>query len=392
MSRRFALAVVLTLAACSAPAAPIEEPEEKVTAEQLLSEAQAAESGGQLKVAVEKYRQAIRLEPAEYDPNRRLVELLIRENRAADAVEAAKAYKAASPEDLRGNHLIADAQLAAGNYSDAAEAMSKILQFEDDAAAYEKRGRARVLGKDLRGGEEDYRKAVELEGDNVEYLVGLASVLIRRNQEAQAKQILAKALEINSEHPRANIMMGIVFRSEVALDDALKHHLRAARVAPENARAHFELGITYNLRGDNIAAEASLARAVELEPGDGLNWYAYGEVLRLRGKIAESLAPYRRAVELMPKHDKAPNKLGYVLFKLGKVAEAEVVLTAAVRNNPDDPYPYFNLGMVYAQGEKLALAINSFQRFLDLAPDQDKDIPVARRQIRELKRKLRRQR
>ena len=393
LCRSAAIIVALVAAACSAPPKKTSGPEEeKVSAEQLLTEARADEEAGKPKAAVAKYREAIRLAPTDYEANSRLVALLVREGAGADAVEAAKAYKAASPDDLRGNHLLADAYLVAGDYGEAAAAMSRLLQFEDDATAYEKRARARVLAGDLRGGEEDYRKALELDSENIDYLVGLGSVLLRRESRDQAREALSKALEANAEHGRANILMGILYRDAMELDTALKHHLRAARVDPENPRAHFELGITYNLRGDNIAAEASLAKAVRLEPNDGINWYAYAEALRVLGKFQESLDPYRKAVELLPGHKKAPNKLGYVLFKLGKVAEAEVVLTAAVRNNPNDPYPYFNLGMVYASGEKLALAINSFQRFLDLAPENDRDIPVARRQIRELTRKLRRQR
>lgn len=385
------VSLLLALGACSGPARDTAKPEEpKADAEQLLTEGIAAEGGGEYDKAEKRYRKAIRLKPAEYEASSRLVGLLLKRSRATDALEAAKAFVAANPEDLRGLHLVADANLAAGIYDAAVSAMSRLLEVDDDATAYEKRARARVLGKDLKGGEDDYRKAVELDPENIEYQVGLASVLIRRGAPAQAKEYLTKALAQNEEHARANILIGIVYREEMELDKALKHHLRAVRVAPENGRAHFELGITHNLRGDNLAAVASLAKAVELEPDDGINWYAYGEALRLQGKIAESLEPYQKAVELMPDHPKAPNKLGYVLFTLGKVGEAEVVLTKAVRNNPEDPYPYFNLGMVYETGDKLVLAINSFKRFLELAPQEDKDIPVAKKKIRDLTRRLRR--
>jgi cytochrome c-type biogenesis protein CcmH/NrfG len=242
-SRPAALIASLLLAsafACSGPPKEVEEPEEPAAdPQQLLSQGIAAEGEGKYDVAEKSYRESIRLKPADYEANSRLVGLLIKRGQAADALEAAKAFAAANPDDLRGLHLLADANLSSGNYEDAAAAMSKLLELDDDATAYEKRARARVLGQDLRGGEEDYRKALELQPDDLEYMVGLGSVLIRRGAPSQARELLAKALEIDEEHPRANVLIGIIYRTEMELDQALKHHLRAARVAPQNGRAHF---------------------------------------------------------------------------------------------------------------------------------------------------------
>jgi tetratricopeptide (TPR) repeat protein len=395
-SRSAALSIVFLWCAggCGSAEKEIEEPKgPELSAAELTAQGAQAEEADRLAEAEDAYRRAITADPKLYEPNQKLVALLIATARPAEAVEVARAYLAARPEDLRANHLVADAHLAAGAYGEVDAVLSAVLADDDsDSMALEKRARARILAGDLARGEEDYRRALEIDAENIEYMVGLGSVLIRRGEKAEAKEWLGKVLAKNEEHPRANVLMGIVYRESLELDDALRHHLRAVRVAPESARAQFELGITQNLRGDNVAAERNLGRAVQLEPNDAINWYAYGEALRILEKYGEAAAAYKRALEIDPNHGKAPNKLGFVLFKLGDVDEAEVVLTAAVRANPDDPYPYFNLGMVYGKGEKHTLAINSFLRFLELAPKDDKDVPVARRQIALLRRELRRSR
>lgn len=361
------------------------------TADKLLEQGIVAEKAGKTDEAEKKYRGAVKLDPKSYEPSRRLVELLLGAGRAMEAAETAEAYQAARPDDLKANHLLADAYIAGGDYRGADKVLTELIDADDsDATAFAKRGRARVMGKDLPRGIDDFRRAIELDPENPDYLVDLGSALLQQKKVDEAREELNKALAINENHPRANVLMGITYRNEFKLDDALRYHLRAARVAPDSARAHFELGITQNLRGDNLAAEKELERATQLEPGDPLNWYAYGEALRILGKFEAAIPAYRKTLELDPNHKKAPNKLGYVLFKAGKPGEAEVVLTEAVRNNPDDPYPYFNLGMVYAQADKYTLAVNAFRRFLDLAPKDDRDVPTAKKQIRLLRRKIKR--
>jgi cytochrome c-type biogenesis protein CcmH/NrfG len=200
---------------------------------------------------------------------------------------------------------------------------------------------------------------------------------------------LRGALQIDDNHGRAHVLLGIVLREQYDIQAALSHHLKAVRAAPDYARAHFELGITQNLAGDNLGAEVSLQTAVELEPNKALNWYAYGEILRMLKKWEAAVAAYERTLQLDPEHLKAPGKLGTVLYYADRIDDAEVVLTAAIRRQLDDPYLYLNLGLVYEKGGKLRLAVEALEKFVEVAPKNDGDVPVIRRRIRDLRRKIR---
>jgi tetratricopeptide (TPR) repeat protein len=143
------------------------------------------------------------------------------------------------------------------------------------------------------------------------------------------------------------------------------------------------------MQGDNYAAEKSLAKACKLGPDNATHWYAYGDILRILEKYDEAIPAYRKALEIDPEHPKAENKLGLALFNTGQLDDAEVVLSSALRKEPKNPYPYFNLGMVYSMGGKNRLAIGAFEKFLELAPKQDGDVPVAKKKLRELRKRLR---
>jgi len=156
---------------------------------------EAVESAAAMDRALAAGRRAVTADPKLYEPNQKLVALLIATARPAEAVEVARAYLAARPEDLRANHLVADAHLAAGAYSEADAVLSAVLADDDsDSMALETRARARILAGDLARGEEDYRRALEIDAENPEYMVGLGSVLIRRGEKAEAKEWLGKVL------------------------------------------------------------------------------------------------------------------------------------------------------------------------------------------------------
>ena len=89
----------------------------------------------------------------------------------------------------------------------------------------------------------------------------------------------------------------------------------------------------------------------------------------------------------MPPHKKAAAKRGIALFEAKRYGEAETFLTGVVRADPKNPYNYENLGVVYEHEKKYKLAIEMFEKFLQLADKEDGDIPKVKAKIKELKRK-----
>ncbi len=361
------------------------------SAAQWVKEGQRAEKADKLDKAERRYRKAIRLEPGNPKANKRLVNLLLAQNRTDDAIQVGKAFVAADEKNAAAYHLLADAQLTANEFDKAETTLSILIDRDpSDPTAFAKRAEARVRNDNLTGGADDLEAALEFDEDNIEYLVSLGSVYKQQRRPDKAKAMLEEALELDGDHARAHRILGTVYRDEIELDEALSHHLKAVRLDPESGRAYFELGITQNLRGDNVAAEEALLQATKLEPQVAINWYAYGEALRVQGRNEDAIPAYKKTLKLEPNHPKAANKLGYVLFNADKIDEAEVVLTEAVRRNPDSPDPYFNLGFVYEREKKYALAVNSLTRFVELAAKGDHNIRTAKKKIRQLSRKIKR--
>jgi tetratricopeptide (TPR) repeat protein len=389
-----AVAAALALASCGgagdAPRTGQKKHGQEANADQMLAGAIDADEAGQPTIAEQRYTRALRMRPDHTETADRFIGFLIAQNRPADALAVARAFLDRSPGNLQSYHLLGLAQIAAGDYDSAVGTLTTLVELDSaDASAWEKRGRAHLLGGDAEAGVSDLRRAVELVPDNAEFRVSLGSALHRVGQLDEAALHLRGALQLDDDHARAHMLLGNVLREQLDVQAALSHHIKAARADPGNSRLHFELGITQNMVGDNLAAEQSLRTAVELEPGDATNWYAYGEILRMLEEWERAVTAYERALQIDPNYLKAPGKLGTVLYYADRVDDAEVVLTAAIRRQPEDPYLYLNLGLVYEKGGKLRLAVEALERFLELAPRDDGDVPIVRRKVRDLRRKIR---
>lgn len=391
------VAVFVAAAATAACGGTSEAPQapksnaKKLTADDYVAQARAAVKAGNDVEAIAKYRKALRLRADHYETLSELVDRLLATGQAAEATELTQAYFDAKPGDPRGYDLHARALFGAGNFAGAEDVLGQLVELDDsNAVAYNARARARVMQKKMPEAVADARKSVELAPGTVKFHIDLGSILQKSGNLGEAAIALRGALQLDDDNARAHLMLGVVLRDNYEAKEALSHHLKAARLAPDNDRTHFELGLTLFQMGDKVGAEDALARAVSLKSDDATNWYAYGQILRALEKYSKAHDAYRKAIEIDPKHPKAHRKLGYVLFKEGKLDEAEVVLTAALRQTPDDPYVYWDLAQVYRTANKLQLAVEAYESFVAKVGADDGDRPKAKKYIRDLKRKLRR--
>lgn len=394
--RIWSLVTVLVLAlaapACGGSAKEVEEPEPQIDNEaegkKALEQAVEAEELGQPSLAGDHYERALAMRPEHYGTVERYTRFLLMQRRSDKAIEISRRYLDGALGNLQAYHLHADALIAAGKLDAAYETLSQLLELdESDAAAYVKRGKVQIAREKLDEGFADLDKALALAPESADFRTARAEALSDTGKLGEAAKELRSILETSPDHVQAHIVLGVVMRGQGERDKALALHKKAAELAPRSGKAHFELGVSQNYVGDNQGAEQSLKRATELEPAVALNWYAYGELLRALQRFPEAVEMYRKALTIEPDHAKASNKLAIVLLHLGDLKEAEAVLTAHVRQHPEEATLYFTLGEVYAKQEAHEQALAAYEKFLELASPKDPDVAKARQQIRWLKRK-----
>ncbi len=116
-------------------------------------------------------------------------------------------------------------------------------------------------------------------------------------------------------------------------------------------------------------------------------WYALGEIYRLQKQDDKAIKAYKKSLDLDPPYPKATGKLGLLYIYAKHYDDAEAVLIPAIRRDPKNATNYYYLGAVYAAKGQKRIAIENYEKYLDLAPKNDPDRRRAKTAIRKLKRR-----
>lgn len=397
MLRRLLFAGVLaaSAAACGGSSKPrpiaktVQRPPPNQGAPALLANARASAQAGDLDAAEVAYERAYAATPT-LDVLAERVQFLIRAGRAGRAVDIAKAYVDVNAATVPGHALYAETLLVRGDGPGArkiAEAMIKM-----DAAhpsGYEKLGRALILLDATDEGLAKLRIAVGKAGkDKAAYEIALGLALVTARDTDGGEAALRAAVKAEPRNATAHAYLGMALREREKYDEAKQELDRALEIDPNHARAYFELGLLFNAQGRQADAEQALSKAVQRSPNESLFWYAYGEIYRLQQRTDEAISAYRKALDLDPPYHKGKSKLGMLLAARKDYGEAEGLLKDSANREPRNPANYLALGELYVATRNTKDAIANLERYLALAPRDDRDGRArAKKQLAVLKRR-----
>jgi len=103
--------------------------------------------------------------------------------------------------------------------------------------------------------------------------------------------------------------------------------------------------------------------------------------------VEPAVQDYRAAAELAETPaDKVKFQLAAaeVYFDSGKAEESVVAYTAIIEANPDNLDAIYKLGLAYASVAKFQESANTFQKFLDKAPESDARVPEVKAVLKDL--------
>jgi tetratricopeptide (TPR) repeat protein len=103
---------------------------------------------------------------------------------------------------------------------------------------------------------------------------------------------------------------------------ARKAYARALQLDPDHPGANLNLGRLLHEAGDSPAAEAHYRRALEARPGDGTALFNLGVALEDQARLDEALLAYARCLAAAPGHAEAHFNAARILEKLGRKTEA----------------------------------------------------------------------
>ena len=142
---------------------------------------------------------------------------------------------------------------------------------------------------------------------------------------------------------RGHNNLGIAFKEQGKLDEAVACYCRALELRPDYAEAHNNLGVAFKDLGEAGRSGCLLPPGTGTEAGLCPGPQQPGRCLKEQGKLDESLACCRRALELKPDYAEAHGNLGSALEVMGDFQGAEDSFRAALRHNPRFAFAHHKL-------------------------------------------------
>ena len=131
--------------------------------------------------------------------------------------------------------------------------------------------------------------------------------------------------------------------------------------------AHYARAYAWHRSGYPDLAMAEAAKLVALAPADPYFLELEGQILLESGKVDQSLPVLRRAVERAPLEPMILTLLGHALVTSEDAklqAEAEPLLRKAVSLDRENPFTWYQLGVIYdRRGDKPRAALAAAERF-----------------------------
>ncbi|WP_321390955.1 XrtA/PEP-CTERM system TPR-repeat protein PrsT [uncultured Desulfuromusa sp.] len=195
-------------------------------------------------------------------------------------------------------------------------------------------GRAHGVSGDIESAEKLFKKALQLDSSATEPRLNLAKVFLQKKDFIKSKQYLKDAISIDNQL----------------------------------IEAYYLLASIDTRQGDREAALAAYHEIVQIDSAQLQAIYMSGILQVELGELDAAQTSADKLLSSFPDRPEGSRLSGLLLYRQGKYEEAKVALENSLKSQ-QHILSYFFLGLSYYGLESYEIALNQFQKALDLSPD-----------------------
>ena len=173
-----------------------------------------------------------------------------------------------------------------------------------------------------------------------------------------------------------DLRVAATFAQDGRTGEALEVYRDIIERNPDNYDALADSAFLYLARDELREAEANARRAVKIDRNDYKGYNALGTALLRQGRLDEALPHLSKAARLMPMSSMSQHELGRGLFLKGDFERARDHLVRALGLAPGHPKYLASLGLLAAEEDKVAEAVECFEKSVAAEP-ANRDVYLA---------------
>jgi tetratricopeptide (TPR) repeat protein len=235
------------------------------------------------------------------------------------AKELAVRHLQKKPTDLRVRIILARAELAMGNYSEALAELKRVLAQDPhniDALYY--------LSFAARGmSQQEYARLYRLDPESARVHQLLAESALEAQDVSLAETEFQKAFQINPHSVEVATALAELKRSQSKFDEAITYYSKAAEIGSVDYEIAYGLGACYTYKQDYPRAIEWLRKSVAMSPDSAAAHFALANALFQSGDWNAAVPELLSSLRLEPGMKQAYFLLGRSYAKLGRKQEAD---------------------------------------------------------------------
>ena len=365
-SRSIRFLVILLFALWIADKAPhsiAAQNEESPAVQQLYAEAQAAESGGELSVAIEKYRQILKLVPNLPAAHNNLGQLYYQQGQFAEAVPELQAAIKLDPRLATPRALLGFSYYQMREFERSRDQLK--LAAKLNPADWNVRlflARSLINLGDVNQAEHLLEDLRTENPKNAEILYALGSLY-----SSLAESTLGEIQVADPNSYLIEVLLAKVSEAKGLYLDAADHYKKAIQRGPATADLYYQYGHALWAGKKNDDALAAYQQALRLNPYDYRASWEAGRIV-LTQDPTEAVRLVSQALKLEPDLPEAWKIRGQALVALHRPQDAIRDLKKSISLDPQDSSTHFQLARAYRQAGLLNEAVqedSTFQKMQD---------------------------
>lgn len=203
---------------------------------------------------------------------------------------------------------------------------------------------------------------------DVEDLVEYALELVEKGDRSGGEKILTKLRKKHRHHSRVYFGLGILAAFDDKHDEAIQLFNKALKISPDFVEAHYNLGVACKKQLKVPGMITAFRQVVKIGESDSyLVHYALDILNSLEQQIQESdgvgLDDYLKGFQVFEQ--------GMKYMESGNWEAAIIKFNDTIKISPNHPQSYGNLGICYASIGKIQLALEAFDKAIEIDPNYE---------------------
>ena len=294
------------------------------------------------------------------------------------AIHAQKVLKGKVERDI----ALAEELMQKGRFSDAADVYWQALNRNTKSVpATLGLGMAQVKQFKLDAADEQFDKALALDSTNPLAHSGKALVTLNRLQSSsqsvisqrdsmlkQAESECNRALELDANSPEARNTLGLVYKEQGRLDDALAQFNEAAKIDPQYSDAYAGIGTVRMAQGRLPEAVENFKHAIALNSSNSTAHFGLGKAYKKQGFTDKAIKELNISLYQFPNSWPVRFALGEAYQDQGNIVAAVREYQESIRIKPENPEPYLRIADIREARGDIEHSVAELRSGLTLMP------------------------